>query len=261
MRTTLYYFSATGNCLKVARDIAQELGDTEIVSIPKVMGNSEVYTDAKNIGIVYPVYMFGMPLIVSKFIKKLKTRSDQYIFSAATYGGMMGASLLQTAKELKKQGLKLSAGFGVKMPGNYTPLYGAIALDKQEKMFIKEKDKIKFIAETIRNNKKSKIDKSFFLINLIFSGIIYNLCSPYIPKMDKAFWVDDKCNSCGVCQKVCPVKNIELVNGKPKWLGRCEQCMACLQWCPEEAIQYGKNTSSRKRYHHPEIKLEDVIIG
>jgi len=37
-----------------------------------------------------------------------------------------------------------------------------------------------------------------------------------------------------------------------------EQCLACIQWCPAEAIQYGKNTAAKKRYHHPEIKLSDM---
>jgi len=37
-----------------------------------------------------------------------------------------------------------------------------------------------------------------------------------------------------------------------------EQCLACIQWCPAEAIQYGKNTAAKKRCHHPEIKLSDM---
>jgi Pyruvate/2-oxoacid:ferredoxin oxidoreductase delta subunit len=47
--------------------------------------------------------------------------------------------------------------------------------------------------------------------------------------------------------------------GKPIWQHTCEQCFACLQWCPEEAIQYGKNTKKKRRYHHPEIRLRDMF--
>jgi MinD superfamily P-loop ATPase len=35
--------------------------------------------------------------------------------------------------------------------------------------------------------------------------------------------------------------------------------MACLQWCPVEAIQYGKKTIGRKRYHHPSIAVADMF--
>ena len=82
--------------------------------------------------------------------------------------------------------------------------------------------------------------------------------SPRIPAMDKDFFSDEKCNGCGICSKVCPVNNIEIIKAKPVWMHRCEQCMACLQWCPQEAIQYGKNTTGRTRYRHPSVKLEDI---
>ena len=260
MRTTIFYFTGTGNCLKVAHDLAKELGDTEIISIPKVI-NSEIDLSVDRIGIIYPVYMFGMPLIVSKFINKLKTAKEKYIFSIATYGGMPGGSLGQTARELKAIGLKLSAGFGIAMPGNYTPLYGAIDEKKQESMFVKESKRIVEIASIIKERKKARIEENNFLTNAIFSGLIYKAGSPKIPYMDKDFWSDEKCNSCGTCVKVCPVDNIELIDKLPIWLHKCEQCFACLQWCPKEAIQYGKNTVTRTRYHHPEIKLQDIIAG
>lgn len=29
-----------------------------------------------------------------------------------------------------------------------------------------------------------------------------------------------------------------------------EQCLACIKWCPQETIQFGKKTPRYKRYHH-----------
>ncbi|MDD5488961.1 MAG: hypothetical protein PHH49_08415 [Candidatus Omnitrophica bacterium] len=37
------------------------------------------------------------------------------------------------------------------------------------------------------------------------------------------------------------------------------QCFACINWCPEAVIEYGKGTAGKGRYHHPDVKLEDVI--
>jgi len=50
-----------------------------------------------------------------------------------------------------------------------------------------------------------------------------------------------------------------MINEKPSWLHRCEQCLACLQWCPQEAIQYGEKTVKYPRYHHPEVVLKDIL--
>lgn len=80
-----------------------------------------------------------------------------------------------------------------------------------------------------------------------------------VPQMDKPFFADAKCTSCGICEKICPAQNIKLVSGKPVWQHRCEQCFACIQWCPDEAIQYGKGTAKKKRYHHPEITLKEML--
>jgi Fe-S-cluster-containing hydrogenase component 2 len=61
--------------------------------------------------------------------------------------------------------------------------------------------------------------------------------------------------------KVCPVENIELVDKKPVWQQHCEQCFACLQWCPHNAIQFSSKTSGKQRYHHPDVKVEEMFVS
>ncbi len=77
--------------------------------------------------------------------------------------------------------------------------------------------------------------------------------------MDEKYYSDEKCNGCGICQKICPVDNIKLVNEKPEWQHKCQFCLACLHYCPQEAIQYGKNTLGRERYNHPNITVKELI--
>lgn len=258
MKTTIFYFSGTGNSLKVSRDLAVELGNTEVISIPKAMRQG-IDLSADRIGLVYPVYMFGLPLIVKDFIGRLKADKSKYIFSVANYGGLAANTLGLNAELLASQGLKLSAGFLVKMPGNYTPLYGAIPKHKQDKLFAREQRKIKQIARVVREARLRRLEKDAFLFRWLFS-YIYKLGSAGIRKRDYGFWIDEKCTSCGICQKVCPVGNIRIVDGKPVWLHRCEHCMACLNLCPVGAIQYKKLTRGRIRYKNPHIKVEDLFI-
>jgi ferredoxin/flavodoxin len=258
MRAEIYYFTGTGNSLAVARDIAKEING-ELISIPSVIDNDRIKTDADVIGIVFPVYMWGMPLIIERFVKKIENLNGKYIFAVATYGGMPGATINMLEKVIKSYNGDLAAGFTVHMPGNYIPMYGAFDEEKQQQLFSGFDKKVETIAEHIKSRKKGKKENSNVFVNLLLSGIINKASSGHIPKMDKQFWVDEKCNRCGICKKVCPVNNIDLIDRKPLWQGNCDQCLACIQWCPEKAIQYGKKTAARKRYHHPNVKVADVI--
>lgn len=257
MKIAIYYFSATGNSLFVARDLAASLGDTDIIAITRALHSGGVAA-YETVGIVFPVYMFGLPLIVAKFLKEAEIKPDAYIFTVATLGGLPGKCHTQARNILRARGKELSAGFSVLMPGNYTPLYGAIPEERQQKMFFKEKERIRTIADSVRGRKKGIIEEKPFLPNFLLNALLYRKGSKQIPASAKGFWATDACTRCGLCARVCPVENIELRDGRPVWLDHCEHCMACLQWCPVEAIQYKKSTIGKKRYHHPEITAEDI---
>lgn len=257
MQTTIYYFSGTGNSLKVAQDLAAGIPGSKLVSVMQALRQEPAVSGA--IGIVAPVYMFGLPLIVSDLIKKIKAGPDTYIFTVLTLGGLAGGALDQVKEELSSRGLHLSAGFLVTMPGNYTPLYEAVSADKQKKLFQKEAERIPEIVRIVTGGKEH-FDRGFSFLNGLLR-LVYKAGSPKIPFLDKEFWVQDSCTSCSVCEKVCPVGNIQMSGNRPRWRHRCQYCFACLHWCPVEAIQHGKKTAGRRRYHHPGIKLEDLING
>lgn len=258
MKTVIYYFSATGNSLKVAKDLAENLGDTTLVSIPKVI-NSELNLSVDSIGIVFPVYCWGMPLMVAKFIKKLKAEHAKYFFAVATCGGSAAGTLLQTKKGLAQQNVKLAAGFVIQLPTNYIIWGEAISEERQKKMFDKWNERLSDIVNLIKNQEEHDIEAGSFLSNFFLSKALYSVSMPNFPKMDKSFWSDNNCNQCGICKNICPAGNIELNDGKPVWNHKCEQCLACIQWCPKQAIQYGKKTQGRKRYTNPFVSLKEFI--
>ncbi|KKN39208.1 hypothetical protein LCGC14_0745920, partial [marine sediment metagenome] len=71
-------------------------------------------------------------------------------------------------------------------------------------------------------------------------------------------YADDNCTNCGICKDVCPVNNIILIDGRPQWQHRCQQCLACINFCPEKSIQFGSQTLKTQRYHNPEITIKDI---
>jgi ferredoxin len=257
MKRTIFYYTGTGNSLWVAKTLAQELGDTELLSIADwAPGRNGV--NAKVIGLVFPVHIWGLPGRIIQFVNQLKGRQPDYVFAIAVNAGQVANTLVQLKNILAQRGLKLSTGFEIKMPSNYIPWGGPGPKQKHNRRFEMAKIKISKIATAINGQNNDLIEKGPLWQRLLFT-IFYKMLFSYVPKMDRKFWVDEKCNQCAICGKVCPSANITFQEGKPVWNHRCEQCFACLQWCPKEAIQYGKRTAKYERYHHPAIQVKDVL--
>lgn len=46
----------------------------------------------------------------------------------------------------------------------------------------------------------------------------------------------EKCVGCGICEKLCPMENIKVRNGKALSGNRCTMCYRCFSECPKKAI-------------------------
>ncbi len=241
-----------------ARLLAEECGNTELIPMAHVQQPLELESEA--VGLVFPVHMWGVPHRVIEFLKMLPADNGKYYFALAVNAGQVAATLLQLGKLMAKKGLTLSSGFDITLPSNYIPWGGPGPKDKQRERFSHVQEKIKSIAPLVANREERSLEKGPLWQNILFTGF-YKMAFNQVPTMDKGFWVDDRCDGCGICQKVCPAGNIEIQQGKPSWNHNCEQCLACIQWCPKTAIQYGKKTPAYERYHHPDIQLKDIIAA
>jgi len=256
MATKLYAYTGTGNSLWIARQLAPELKDATVGFIPNPSGDFKV--EADRVGIIFPVHIWGLPSHAIQFINHLQVKPETYFFALAVNAGQPAATLLQLKKLMSTQGQSLSQGYSIVLPSNYIPWGGPGPVETQQRLFREAEEKVKAIAGTILRQEQNKVERGPLWQNILFSWI-YQMSFRSVCKMDEKFWTDDKCNGCGICSRVCPASNIEMIDEKPSWLHRCEQCFACLQWCPQEAIQYGEKTVQYPRYHHPEVSLKDIL--
>jgi len=253
----IYWFSGTGNSRSIAEDLANSLGDTKLASIPLAIKNN--LEPAERIGLVFPVYAFGLPLIVRRFLKRSSFAGAGYIYTVATMGGLAGSVHREARDLLKRQGADLAAGWSLAMPGNYPALSNPPPPEKQAGLFEKAKQRIAAIATKILRG-ATEIYEDTRLPLAWPLAFVRHMGIDKFPDSDEKFNVGQSCKHCGVCAKVCPVENIRIVEGKPVWLHHCEQCMACLQWCPAQAIEFGSATVGKKRYHHPRYKASDFCL-
>ncbi|GKX67585.1 EFR1 family ferrodoxin [Inconstantimicrobium mannanitabidum] len=260
MSTSIFYFSGTGNSFMVAKKLANNFENADIVPISETVLNEKIHTESDCIGIVFPIYIYGIPSIISKFISKLdESFKDKYIFAVATYKSQPGGALLLLKRKLKEVEINISAGFNICMPGNNIIYYKAEPISIQNKKFLLVEKKIDEIIEIINNRSINIIERGGFFQRFLGTKIIHGLATKSFYKLDKNYWVNDNCSGCGLCEKICPVKNININNGKPTWNHRCEQCVACLNLCPKQAIQYNKSTINKLRYKNPYIETNELF--
>jgi len=251
MGNMVFYFSGTGNSLKVAKNLAKELDDCEIISMTKSYNLTKEYD---RIGFVYPVYFWGMPKRVIEFIKNMNfdNNKNTYYYSIATYGGLAGNAVYQLYELLfNRHNIKLNYGRTLKMFANYIVAYNMS--ENIEKVTASSDKKLVSIINSIKIKKSNSINKLTKIFNSINKDFVEK-----VSNMDKGFTVNNNCINCSICEKVCPVKNIEIIGKKPQYKHHCEQCVACIQFCPQKAINYSNVTQNRRRYTNPEITYNEL---
>ncbi|WP_142414085.1 EFR1 family ferrodoxin [Hathewaya massiliensis] len=258
MANIIYYFTGTGNSYYVAKNICSSLENCKFASIEGVMKEDIDISGFEKVGIVFPLYCWGLPEIVLRFLSKIKhSENKPYIFAVCTRGGKSnGDCMRQMDFILKEKGLKLNYNAYINMPDNYIRMFKMKDNEYNKKIIDKSKTKLEEVCNNIKNSSENGYKNS--IIGLI-SKPVYKKFIKNVGKRDEDFFSDDKCVSCGLCERICPVDNIKLIDGKPSWNNKCQDCMACIQYCPVSSIQIGKRTINKLRYNNPYVKAEDII--
>ncbi len=256
MKAVIYYFTGTGNSLHVARGLSSLMADSSIIPIS---GNIEPNPSAPVIGIVLPVYLWGIPKAVAQFLERVKGDvGGKYFFAVATYKSQTGDALGQMRRKMMKCGMKLTAGFYVPMPGNNIIMYDIEPSHIRDSKLSACDKKLTEIVRAVEGRQET-LPSAPLAERVFLTGWLHSVLTGMFEKGDKNFWIEQTCNGCGTCARVCPVGNIEMADGQPVWQHRCEQCLACIHACPAQTIQYGKTTCGRQRYIHPQIDITDLF--
>jgi ferredoxin len=262
MKTSIYFFSGTGNSLAVARGVAGLLdGAVELVPMARVRERQGIEIDADVLGIVFPTYFLSIPGVAGSCLKNLEFRSNPYIFSVVTCNGQPGRSLYSVRGLLGRKGRPLSAGFTLDMPGNC--LIGVDYTsppEVREKRLEQSKREIPVIAETIRQRRVTFAGGSDTL-GTCLKGLLMASFVKHVYRPARAFRAGESCTRCGTCARVCPFKNVTVdrVRG-PVWGDACANCLACLHWCPNRAVEIKQDSVGRTRYHHPDVTVDQIAL-
>ena len=258
MRNSIFYFTGTGNSLKIAKDLQTRIGSTDLHTIPR--GEAKIEGDV--VGFVFPIYFARAPVIVQEFIERAEVGRVDYLFLVANGGGLFGTALKRLAVLLRKRSLTARAGFLISMPGNH-PKVASLQRRAHESYFRHQVERTDRIATMVVQRAWQTLETNLGPIGPIISTIGFT--GPYRRslqhRLDEDFRVTERCIGCGTCESVCPVGNISRASstGQPRWNHRCANCAACYHHCPQEAIEMTGISKQMKRYRHPEITLAELM--
>ena len=244
----IFYFSATGNSSHIAKLIAEKTGDryADITECLKKDLYNFIADKEENIGFVFPVYNFGLPITLCRFIEKLNINMNgNYVFTVATYGGFSGGASKIIKKKLAEKDIKVNAQYSVRMPDTWTPVYDLSDKNKNAERNRKADKSAGIIIKKISKKKNGNFDSRRIPLSEYFYKDYEAL------RRTSSLSVEDNCIGCGLCAKNCPENAIEIQNGRPVWVkDKCAMCLGCLHRCPQFAIQRGNNTKKHGQYIH-----------
>jgi len=246
--SVIFWFSGTGNSLYAAKTLKAGLGDGALYPMKDGAPQGVVGGNGDKVGFVFPSYYGNLPRIVHSFLERPEIAPESYIYAIVTMGFIGQGSIAAFESVLRKRNLRLDYGRGIRMPANYVIRYNPADPNKSESVLNQAAERIGRASLDIAAMVHS-VNKIRFSTNNLYKNT---------DSLDAKFLAESSCSGCGQCAQVCPVKNIQIDSGKPRWLHRCEHCVACISWCPRQAIQYGHRTKARRRYQNPRINVDEL---
>lgn len=265
MSRLIFYFTGTGNCLYVARQLAND--NTELLSIPQLMKQKELNFEADEIGLVYPIYGHMPPYMVRQFLKKAKLKAD-YTFAILTFGARKCNAVEILDGITRKADYRFSYISTLMMVDNWLPNFD---MNEQVKMDKHIPENLAVIKNDINSQKHwmqsvSQEERDQHTGFMAYTGLDPEV--GFLKRSEKYFVVTDRCIGCGVCTDVCPRGNYSLTSNGVKTGGDCEFCFACIQNCPQKAIKFAKvdddpllangEKNPEARYRNEHISLVDI---
>ena len=243
----LFYFTGTGNTLALAKAAAAGLEAYGVkVEVTNVLSDTTGELP-ELVGIFFPVYSYGAPRAVNRFLKRIQPGEGRKAFVVANAAESAGPAAIDVGLTLKPKGYKVLHADWVRMPSNYILGRQAIADDKAAEIVAAGEAKVKQLVATMLNPDLAEAhletqNKPFHR----FTYWAYLKTLKYAPRFYKS---TDKCTGCGACVEMCPTGSITLsTKERPVWGRGCEHCLRCVNLCPQAAIEFTGLTKGKRRY-------------
>ena len=255
----ILYFSGTGNSKYVAKRIADALGDALVNLNDRIKsGDTSPVETGERVIIVTPTYAWRIPRVVRDWLRKTELRGAKRSWFVMTCGSEIGNADKYNRELCAEKAISCMGTAQIIMPENYIAMFNAPRKEQARSIVEQAEPALQKVLAQLKAGQEFPPPREN-LYDRLMSGPVNPVFYRFFVKAD-AFRATDVCIGCGKCVGLCPLNNIRLENGKPVWGKNCTHCMACICYCPKEAIEYGKKSKGKPRYHFEalERKQQDV---
>lgn len=238
----LYTFSGTGNTTKVAQMIKANFEEKGIECRVVEIGKLETLPQPPEgalVGIGFPIHAFNAPTPLMRAMRLLRESLDSRKYFIFKVSGeplkLNKAASKGLIRLLKRKNYETVGDYHFLMPYNIWFRYSDALANHMYRYSLAQS---RLVVEELTNGAYYSPNRAPLRAHAV--ATILKVQKPAAKLNGRLYKVDpSKCTLCGVCERGCPVANIEIKDGKVNFLSHCAMCMYCAMYCPEDAISIG----------------------
>lgn len=234
----LVYFTGTGGTARVADAFERSFMKRSVsVLRTELKGAAEPVDVGDVLVLLFPVYAFNAPKPIAEWLNKAQpVQGRPAVVVSVSGGGEISpntACRSATIRLLEKKGYDVIYEKMMVMPSNFMIGFDEIlcAMVLHATPVIVEKVVMEIMDGERHRTEPYGIDRIASKLGCFeeYGGRVFG----------RNLKVNEKCDHCGWCEKLCPQDNIKIIDGKHIFGNDCVICLRCVYGCPQKAIEPG----------------------
>jgi ferredoxin len=245
----MIYFSGTGNSKHIAELFSKKM-NIGCYSIEDQTDFSKLIEENETIAFCYPIYASRVPRILREFVAKYKSLlKNKKLIIFCTQVGFSGDGARVFTDMFERGSMDVVYAEHFNMPNNINNIFifPLGSKDSNAKCVAKAENTLDKVCKNIKTGKVVRRGFNFISIAL---GLIQGVFAEKMEESGKASArIDIDCNKCGICVRICPMKNLKFDKNNVVAEGNCTLCYRCINKCPQKAISIYTRKKVTKQYN------------